>query len=397
MRRYWQFAALSKELGEDPIPVELLGQEFVLFRDAEGKPRMLDLHCPHRKADLSYGRVEEGQLRCVYHGWLFAGDGRCMEQPGEPRESTYAARIQQPAYPTREAGGIVFAYLGPGEPPVLDLPWLHAPAEYSWATKLFHDCNYLQASEGNVDPQHLSFLHRNFDPSQGREAHKYVAADAAPRIDVEETPFGLRLYAIRDIGEGDTYVRISNFIMPHGSAFPAGTVVDPAKQKLDENEHYALHFHVPIDDNRHWKYRILFRLNGPVDAEFIDRTQNNFTTESSFERPRAARNRYMQNRDEQRTRTYTGMGTNFQDHDRFATESQGRILDRTTERLATTDKPIIAMRRQMLAAIEATRRGGHPLMTDPHDTEPCSDVVVRSLRVPAGENPREAWRTPAAT
>jgi phthalate 4,5-dioxygenase len=188
-------------------------------------------------------------------------------------------------------------------------------------------------------------------------------------------------------------VRVSNFIMPNGSAFPAGHVVDPAVEKLDENLHYSMHFHVPIDDVNHWKYRIMFRLDGPVDTAYLERSQNEFTSENSFERPRAARNRYLQNRDEQHRSTFTGMGRNFQDHDRFAVESQGRILDRTTEHLATTDKAVIAMRRQMLAAIATVGEGGRPLMTDPQTPNPCRDLVVVSRRVPAGENPHDVWRT----
>ncbi len=396
MRRYWQPAALSSELGADPIYARLLSEDFVLFRDANGAPSMLDLHCTHRKADLSYGRVENGTLRCLYHGWRFGGDGTCLEQPGEPAESTYRARIKQPAYPARDAGGIIWAYLGPGEPPPLpDLPWLVAPGENSWATKLLHECNYLQGNEGNVDPQHLSFLHRTFEfDGPPRQSHLLTSIDAAPQIDVEETTFGLRLYAIRDTGDGEKYVRVSNFIMPNGSAFPAGQVVDPKVQQLDENLHYSMHFHIPIDDVTHWKYRIMFRLDGPVDVAFLERSQNDFTTETSYERPRAARNRYLQNRDEQHARTFTGMGRNFQDHDRFAVESQGRVLDRTTEHLATTDKGLIAMRRQMLANIETVTQGGRPLMTDPETPNPCRDLVVRSSRVPAGENPHDVWRTP---
>jgi phthalate 4,5-dioxygenase oxygenase subunit len=137
----------------------------------------------------------------------------------------------------------------------------------------------------------------------------------------------------------------------------------------------------------------MFRLDGPVDVAFLERSQNDFIEEGSFERKRASRNRYLQNRDEQHSRTFTGMGRNFQDHDRFAVESQGRILDRTTEHLATTDKAVIAMRRQMLAGIETVRAGGAPLMTDPQTPNPCRDLVVVSSRVPAGENPHDAWRT----
>ena len=381
MRRYWQAAALSSELGPDPLPVKLLGEEFVLFRDAQGAPALLDLHCPHRKTDLSYGRIENGTLRCVYHGWRFGSDGTCLEQPGEPAGSTYRDRVRQPAYPARDAGGLILVYLGGDEPPALpDLPFLTAGIESSWTTKLYHECNYLQGNEGNIDPQHLSFLHRIFDvDADTRDSHRFVGIDAAPEIDVEELPWGLRISASRNIGAGEQYVRVSNFIMPNGSAFPAGTVVDPAIEKLAENEYYAYHFHVPIDDYTHWKYRVSFRVGGVVDKAWLERT-NRTDGERPFERARAARNRYMQNRDEQRIRSFTGMGSDFQDHDRFAVESQGVILDRTSERLATTDKAIIAMRRQLLAAIDDVQAGKRPRMADPAEPNPCRDFYVGAKR-----------------
>src|SRR5215208_927266 len=121
MRRYWQPAALSEELprGGAPLPVRLLGEDLVLFRDEDGRPGLLGLHCSHRGADLSYGRLEDGGLRCLYHGWLFDVGGRCLEQPGEPAGSTFHERIRHTAYPCQELGGVVFAYLGPGEPPLL--------------------------------------------------------------------------------------------------------------------------------------------------------------------------------------------------------------------------------------------------------------------------------------
>jgi hypothetical protein len=137
----------------------------------------------------------------------------------------------------------------------------------------------------------------------------------------------------------------------------------------------------------------MLRLDGPVDRAFLDRTQVEFTSEDSFERLRSSRNRYGQDRREQRTRTFTGMGRNFQDHDRYAVESQGRILDRTTEHLATTDKGVIAMRRQMLAAIDIVHAGGNPPLTDSAIANPCRDMIVRSARVPAGEDPHDVWRT----
>src|SRR5919107_13480 len=149
MRRYWQPAALSEELpaGGAPLPVRLLGEDLVLFRDEQGQPGLLGLHCPHRGADLSYGRLEDGGLRCLY-------------QPGEPAGSTFYERIRHLAYPCQEKGGIIFTYMGPGEPPLLPgYEFLNVPDDHRVVTKIFQECNYLQANEGNQDPIHLSFLH----------------------------------------------------------------------------------------------------------------------------------------------------------------------------------------------------------------------------------------------
>ena len=121
LRRYWQPAALAEELptGGAPLPVRLLGEELVLFRDADGHPGLLGLHCAHRGADLSYGRLEDGGIRCIYHGWLYDRTGRCLEQPGEPAGSTFHERIRHTAYPCEERAGLVLTYMGPGDPPLL--------------------------------------------------------------------------------------------------------------------------------------------------------------------------------------------------------------------------------------------------------------------------------------
>src|SRR5213596_3055481 len=119
-RRYWQPAALAEELPVNgpPVPVRLLGEDLVLFRDSDGRPGLLGLHCSHRGADLSYGRLEDGGIRCIYHGWLYDTQGRCVEQPGEPAGSTFHERIRQTAYPCVERGGLILVYLGPGEAPL---------------------------------------------------------------------------------------------------------------------------------------------------------------------------------------------------------------------------------------------------------------------------------------
>jgi phthalate 4,5-dioxygenase len=164
LRRYWTPAALSVEVppGGAPLPVRLLGEDLVLFRDESGHVGLLGIHCAHRGADLSYGRLEDGGLRCIYHGWLYDRTGRCLEQPGEPAASTFHERIRQPSYPCHEIGGIVFAYLGPGEPPLFpNYELFRVPEENRWVHKHYHECSYLQGNEGNIDTLHVGFLHRS--------------------------------------------------------------------------------------------------------------------------------------------------------------------------------------------------------------------------------------------
>ena len=119
MRRYWQPAALVDELdGPRPVkPVRLLGENLVLFRDEQGRYGLLDRHCPHRGADLAFGRREDGGLRCSFHGWLFDVTGQCLETPAEPVNSPLCRNIKQPAYPVVERSGVLWAYMGPGEAP----------------------------------------------------------------------------------------------------------------------------------------------------------------------------------------------------------------------------------------------------------------------------------------
>src|SRR4051794_20543601 len=200
MRRYWQPVALSEELppGGAPVPLRIMGEELVLFRDEDGQPGLLGIHCAHRGADLSYGRLEDGGIRCIYHGWLYDRTGRCLEQPGEPQGSTFHERIRQTAYPCVERAGAIFAYMGAGEPPALPgWGFLHAPEAHVVATKHRVDCNYLQGTEGSADPSHLSFLHYNksseaVGPFSGRGA-----APGLETLEADPTPTGFRICKIR--------------------------------------------------------------------------------------------------------------------------------------------------------------------------------------------------------
>ena len=119
MRMYWQPAALVDELqGPRPVkPVKLLGENLVLFRDEQGRYGLIDRHCAHRGADLAFGRLENGGLRCAFHGWLFDVDGQMPGDAGRAEGFALCKNITQRAYPVVEKSGILWAYLGEGEPP----------------------------------------------------------------------------------------------------------------------------------------------------------------------------------------------------------------------------------------------------------------------------------------
>jgi phthalate 4,5-dioxygenase len=393
MRRYWQPVALSEELpaNGDPKPVRILSEDLVLFRDEHGQPGLLGLHCAHRGSDLSYGRIEAGGLRCLYHGWVYAVDGQCLAQPGEPADSTFKERVRQPAYPCVERGGLILTYMGPGEPPeVPQLPYLSVGDQSRWCTKVYHACNYLQGNEGNIDPQHLSFLHRFLEPTATYGGlNELTTRDVAPTITVEETDYGVRIFTVRQTGEDEQYVRITNFIMPNVSSFAGGL---SRNGELNENVGYQLHWHVPIDDTHHWKYVLAFQHTGAIDKEHLNRTVK-AELDERYMTQRNADNRYLQDRTEMQNVTFSGLGFNFQAHDQYATESQRPIADRTQEHLGTTDRAIIVARQQLLEGVEAVQAGREPrLVSRDPDVNPLAEMVVRADRLPRSLDWRTYWR-----
>ena len=233
LRRYWQPAALAEEMPPDgpPLPVRLLGEDLVLFRDEGGRPGLLGLHCPHRGADLSYGRLEDGGLRCIYHGWLYDISGQCLDQPGEPAGSTFYQKVKHLAYPCIERAGIIFAYLGPDEPPLLPAfgPFT-VPDENVRAGKSYSDCNYLQGNEGNYDLIHNDFLHffkRDLDAMKPADRQATIDRLGRPdilsgrgpnagqqRADSQMLDVGVRVCKTRITGGDENYIRVATFMFP---------------------------------------------------------------------------------------------------------------------------------------------------------------------------------------
>ena len=325
MRRYWQPIALVEELaGPRPAkPVHVLGETFVLFRDGYGRLGLLDRHCPHRGADLAFGRIEDGGLRCAFHGWLFDVAGTCLDTPAEPERSRLKAHIRQPSYPVVARGGIVFAYLGDGAPPGFPgFDCFLAPDSHVFAFKGLIACNWLQALEVGIDPAHASYLHRfaeDEDPTQnyGRQ-FRAASADsdipmtrllreyARPRIEVERTDYGMRLVALRRIDAARTHVRVTNMVFPHGFVIPLSETMTITQ------------WHVPVDDVSCYWYAIFTSFADAVDHATMRRQRLELYTLPDY-KPRLGRhNDYGFDPLEQQSRTYTGMGHDINVHDQWA-------------------------------------------------------------------------------
>jgi len=397
MRSYWQPVALSEDvpLGGRPVPVRILSEDLVLFRDEHGKLGLLQRHCPHRCTDLSFGRIEDGGLRCLYHGWLFDVAGKCLEQPGEPPESKFKDEVKAVSYPVREVAGMVFTYMGKGAAPQLpNYEPFSAPEAHVLAKRSVLHCNYLQALEGGFDPVHLSYLHRPLRrkdtrpvPGSEKSADNYYAGDLRPTLELEKTGYGIRIYSIRKDGEDKKYVRTTNFIMPD--------IVAIVGQEGRIGEGYQMHWHVPIDDTHNMRYDLVFNRVRPLDKDkHRERSKNNFAPNGEF---RSLENRYYQDPELMKTSNFTGMGDSFQVHDAFATESMGPISDRTRENLSTSDRIIVQARRLILDAIDDVRAGKPPLhVIRASEKNDCSSITVVSQVVSNDVDHHDLWKTKVA-
>lgn len=364
LRRYWQPVALVEELEEKrPVrAVRLMGQDFVLFRDEKGELGLLDRDCPHRGADLAFGRLEDGGLRCPFHGWLFDVKGTCLETPAEPAGSKLCTRIKQSAYPVVEKSGIIFAYIGEGEPPAFPaFDCFVAPDTHVFAFKGLFECNWLQALEVGIDPAHASYLHRFFqdestEASYGKQFRgasndsdmpitKVLREFDRPDIAVESADYGLRLTSLRKLSEESTHVRVTNVVFPQAFVIPMSSEMTISQ------------WHVPVDDTHCYWYAIFTSFTGPVNKQQMRDQRLELYELPDYTSRKNKRNNYGYNIDEQLNETYTGMGNDINVHDQWAIESQGPIQDRTREHLGTTDKGIIAYRRLLVSAIEATQAG----------------------------------------
>ncbi len=365
-RSYWTPIADAKQLRGndcDPLRVRFCGEDYVAFRDTDGKLGLLDELCPHRGASLALGRVEECGIRCLYHGWKFATDGTLLDTPNHP-DPAFRKHFKGTSYPIREAGGLIWGYFGPAEkePPLPDYAFMHYPVEGMYVFRVDLNCNYLQLLEGGLDSSHVGILHADFarpgwnkgsfTPSDDPNNPGGLAVDDnAPSLSIETTTFGFHYAAIRKGAKGGQSIRIVPFIMPSARIIPAP-------------ERMATLFEVPIDDEHTSTYLVAY---GPHSA---DRAKNlymsglddpAFYSETDRKWNASRDNRFGQDRAKMKSKESWSGFRGFEPEDGAMALSMGPIFDRSNEHLVPADGAVVHARRILLDAARRVAGGDDPL------------------------------------
>jgi nitrite reductase/ring-hydroxylating ferredoxin subunit len=393
-RRYWLPVALSEELpGPDCVPVKLriMNEDLIAFRDTEGRPGLVDAFCPHRGAPMFFGRNEDSGLRCVYHGWKFDVSGRCTDLPNTPEGDTYKNKVRITAYPCREAGGMVFAYMGPAErePPFPEFDFLHVPPANIYVTKFQLECNWLQATEGDFDPSHVGFLHSTLDDNRSNPQLRFQSATGAltgrgqvnplagPVPEDEPFPFAVgnrrfrkddrrardkledidgAMYAISRVplpdGREQAQV-VLRFLMP---AYCPPGVARPG--------HYSNNIRVPIDNYHMMFFRLRWSLSPISEADIVYYKQGGYAypemIPGTWKTKANVWNDYEVDRLGQKTYLYSGIKT-FPLQDIAMMENQwGPLAKRELEHLVAMDYHMIYLRQKLLRAAKAMSDGIEP-------------------------------------
>jgi phenylpropionate dioxygenase-like ring-hydroxylating dioxygenase large terminal subunit len=376
LRRFWMPALLSVELPErdgPPKKIRILGEDLLAFRQTDGRVGIVEPHCPHRGANLYFGRNEECGLRCAYHGWKFDIDGNCVDLPTSPPESGYRNTIKLLAYPTREWADMVWVYMGPRET-MPDLPQLElglVPAAHRFVSKKWQDCNWVQSLEGAIDTAHFSFLHAI--PTKDEAARldilrktsaigqeggladrsRWVTEDPRPKFRIEAHDAGLVIAAGRKTDTTDIYWRIAQYLAPNHALVP---VAFPG-------EVYHGQTWVPVDDTSCWIYTYSWVPDRPLTnaerSKYASGLSLHAETDEHYVPKRNIRNDYLIDRELQKTLSYTGV-SGVSDQDAAIQDSQGAIQDRTREHLGPTDVGIIEFRKLVMAAARALQQGAPP-------------------------------------
>lgn len=380
-RRYWMPALLSRELPEPdgaPVRLRVLGEDFIAFRDSEGRVGVVEPRCPHRGANLFFGRNEDCGLRCAYHGWKFDVTGACVDVPTSSPD--IAARIMPKAriraLTAREWAGLVWVWFGETPAPALpQFEFATVPAAHRFVSKKLQQCNWAQAVEGGLDTAHFSFLHagvrdgervsllaagprpsplatgQNEPPNVA--SFRWMVEDSTPQFTIVEHAAGFVIGAARRADGDDRYWRCTQFLMPNHSLAPGSW---PGGMQLGNTW-------VPIDDTSCWIYCYAWNPDRPLTDDERSRLANGSgifaAVDERFVPLRNRDNDYLIDRQAQRQWSFTGI-SGISEQDAAIADSQGLIHDRTREILGQTDLGVVRFRRAMLEAVQQTTRGDTP-------------------------------------
>jgi phthalate 4,5-dioxygenase oxygenase subunit len=368
MRQYWIPAIMSSELQADapPTRVKLLGEELIAFRTTSGKVGIMDHRCPHRGVSLFYGRNEEDGLRCVFHGWKFDAEGRCLDQPNLPQRQVSLHNASARAYRAAERGGVVWIYMGTRDvaPPLPNFPVLSLPQDRLSVWCEQRECNWLQCLEGELDTSHAGFLHMGMANAQtpyGPQGSSIDVLNRAIEYKVADTDYGLLAGGYREADENSLYWRFANFLFPFYTQPPPCALGQEAIARA----------WVPIDDTHTMLFAVstdtFVMASGPraarapvpvvgmsFDYQFLPNTTDWYGRWRLTANPG---NDFLIDRSVQRSASYSGIeGLDVQDA--AMQVSMGPIADRSLEYLVPSDLAVARTRRRMLKVLQDFQEKG---------------------------------------
>ena len=349
LRRFWHPVAHVEDLADLPVPIRILGEDLIVFRDLGGRVGLLARHCAHRGTSLEYGILAERGIQCCYHGWHFDIDGRILDTPGEPAGSTITDRLCIGAYPTHIYAGLVFAYMGPPEAkpvfPIFDtfeLPGYELGHGEPLGIKNEKPCNWLQIMDNVVDPVHEAFLHARSSGYQflDKNGAPVTALADVGEYDFIETPIGIACQVTRRVG-AEVWVRTIEFICPNIAQIPR-TPAFPLQYTADTKEicfvPWVTRWRVPIDDTNTLEFAFVRLRPGEENTYITDPGPVVLTNYGG--------------RSDDEARRFPG--------DYEAQISQGAIARHSHEHLGATDRGVTMMRRMIRNGIREVGQGREP-------------------------------------
>ena len=353
LRRYWHPVCLSASLKDIPIAVRMLCEDLVVFRDGKGRPGLLGIRCPHRLASLEYGQVRDDGLMCSYHGWKYDTQGRCIDTPLEPCDSTVKNNIRHLWYPVEEWGGVVWTYMGSEKESPPPLAKIDVLARSDGVVKLvggdIRNYNYLNWMENFADMGHATILHglvvRDLPDELKPFSDRSIKNWSPLPLEHIETDYGMKTVSVLDTGDPEIkFVNTWALAMPihwRFSGIRSGFPPDFTDERQEGGGMIRI-----IDDSHFELIRYSLTRKGNFTGGWL------FGLPSDLKGTAAEKN-YDQ-------RKYKGWEGIPALEDLVLQESQGAIPERRLEHLASSDRGVIMMRRIWHKAMADVAEGKDP-------------------------------------